>query len=63
VHGTQDRHETGTQEFFRAHLHAHQSYAASGRDSLNFRAPIRSADRPAGVGQESRRDSESWFRV
>ncbi len=36
--------KTGTPEFFREHLHAHESYFASYADSFIFRGPIRSAD-------------------
>jgi hypothetical protein len=36
--------KTGTPEFFRTHLHAHESYFASYGDSFIFRGPIRSAD-------------------
>src|SRR5262249_22883017 len=36
--------KTGTPEFFRAHLNAHESYFASYGDSFIFRGPIRSAD-------------------
>jgi uncharacterized protein YciI len=36
--------KTGTNEFFRQHLHAHESYFASYGDSFIFRGPIRSAD-------------------
>ena len=36
--------KTGTPEFFREHLHAHESYFASYGDSFIFRGPIRSAD-------------------
>src|SRR4051794_21496595 len=35
--------KTGTNEFFRGHLHAHESYFASYGESFIFRGPIRSA--------------------
>src|SRR5262249_26072636 len=42
--------KTGTPEFFRAHLHAHESYFASYGDSFIFRGPIRSADGADNIG-------------
>jgi len=42
--------KTGTPEFFRAHLHAHESYFASYADSFIFRGPIRSADGTENIG-------------
>ena len=42
--------KTGTPEFFRAHLHAHESYFASYGDSFIFRGPIRSADGAENIG-------------
>jgi uncharacterized protein YciI len=42
--------KTGTNEFFREHLHAHESYFASYGDSFIFRGPIRSADGADNVG-------------
>jgi len=42
--------KTGTPEFFREHLHAHESYFASYGDSFIFRGPIRSADGADNVG-------------
>ncbi len=42
--------KTGTAEFFRAHLHAHESYFASYADSFIFRGPIRSADGADNIG-------------
>jgi uncharacterized protein len=42
--------KTGTPEFFRTHLHAHESYFASYGDSFIFRGPIRSADGADNVG-------------
>jgi uncharacterized protein YciI len=42
--------KTGTPEFFRAHLHAHESYFASYADSFIFRGPIRSADGTDNIG-------------
>jgi uncharacterized protein YciI len=42
--------KTGTPEFFRAHLHAHESYFASYADSFIFRGPIRSADGADNIG-------------
>jgi uncharacterized protein YciI len=42
--------KTGTPEFFRAHLHAHESYFASYGDSFIFRGPIRSADGTENIG-------------
>jgi uncharacterized protein YciI len=37
-------------EFFRQHLHAHESYFASYGDSFIFRGPIRSADGADNIG-------------
>jgi hypothetical protein len=37
-------------EFFREHLHAHESYFASYGDSFIFRGPIRSADGADNIG-------------
>ena len=37
-------------EFFRKHLHAHESYFASYGDSFIFRGPIRSADGADNIG-------------
>jgi hypothetical protein len=42
--------KTGTPEFFRRHLHAHESYFASYGDSFIFRGPIRSADGADNIG-------------
>jgi len=42
--------KTGSNEFFRAHLHAHESYFASYGESFIFRGPIRSADGADNVG-------------
>ena len=42
--------KTGTNEFFRQHLHAHESYFASYGDSFIFRGPIRSADGADNIG-------------
>lgn len=42
--------KTGAPEFFRQHLHAHESYFASYADSFIFRGPIRSADGAENVG-------------
>jgi uncharacterized protein YciI len=42
--------KTGTPEFFREHLHAHESYFASYRESFIFRGPIRSADGADNIG-------------
>ena len=42
--------KTGTPEFFRAHLHAHESYFASYGASFIFRGPIRSADGADNIG-------------
>jgi hypothetical protein len=42
--------KTGSPEFFRAHLHAHESYFASYADSFIFRGPIRSADGADNIG-------------
>jgi uncharacterized protein YciI len=42
--------KTGTPEFFREHLHAHESYFASCGDSFIFRGPIRSADGADNIG-------------
>ena len=42
--------KTGTPEFFRQHLHAHESYFASYGDSFIFRGPLRSADGADNVG-------------
>ncbi|HUI97457.1 MAG TPA: YciI family protein [Xanthobacteraceae bacterium] len=42
--------KTGTPEFFRQHLHAHESYFASYADSFIFRGPIRSADGADNIG-------------
>jgi hypothetical protein len=42
--------KTGTPEFFRNHLHAHESYFASYGDSFIFRGPIRSADGADNIG-------------
>jgi hypothetical protein len=42
--------KTGTAEFFRSHLHAHESYFASYGDSFIFRGPIRSADGADNIG-------------
>src|SRR5260370_16509540 len=42
--------KTGTPEFFRAHLHAHESYFASYGHSFLFRRPIPSAHPPAHPG-------------
>ncbi len=42
--------KTGTPEFFRQHLHAHESYFASYADSFIFRGPIRSADGGDNIG-------------
>jgi uncharacterized protein YciI len=42
--------KTGTPEFFRAHLHAHESYFAAYADAFIFRGPIRSADGADNVG-------------
>ena len=42
--------KTGGPEFFRKHLHAHESYFASYADSFIFRGPIRSADGADNIG-------------
>jgi len=42
--------KTGRPEFFREHLHAHESYFASYGDSFIFRGPIRSADGADNIG-------------
>jgi uncharacterized protein YciI len=42
--------KTGTPEFFRTHLNAHESYFASYADSFIFRGPIRSADGADNIG-------------
>src|SRR5262249_23298995 len=42
--------KTGTPEFFRQHLHAHESYFASHSESFIFRGPIRSADGADNIG-------------
>jgi len=42
--------KTGTPEFFREHLHAHESYFAAYADSFIFRGPIRSADGTENIG-------------
>jgi uncharacterized protein YciI len=42
--------KTGGPEFFRTHLHAHESYFASFGDSFIFRGPIRSADGADNIG-------------
>ncbi len=42
--------KTGTPEFFRGHLHAHESYFASYADSFIFRGPVRSADGTDNIG-------------
>jgi uncharacterized protein YciI len=42
--------KTGTNEFFRQHLHAHESYFAAYGDSFIFRGPIRSADGADNIG-------------
>jgi uncharacterized protein len=42
--------KTGTPEFFRQHLHAHESYFASYSESFIFRGPIRSADGADNIG-------------
>jgi uncharacterized protein YciI len=42
--------KTGTPEFFRQHLHAHESYFASYAESFIFRGPIRSADGTDNIG-------------
>ena len=42
--------KTGAPELYREHLHAHESYFASYRDSFIFRGPIRSADGADNIG-------------
>lgn len=42
--------KTNTPEFYRAHLHAHESYFASFGDSFIFRGPIRSSDGADNIG-------------
>src|SRR2546430_8549128 len=42
--------KTGTPEFFREHLHAHESHFASYGDSFIFPDPIRSADGADNIG-------------
>jgi len=42
--------KTATSEFYRTHLHAHESYFASYADSFIFRGPIRSADGADNIG-------------
>ena len=42
--------KTGTPEFFRGHLHAHESYFAAHGDNFIFRGPIRSADGTENIG-------------
>jgi uncharacterized protein YciI len=42
--------KTGGEEFFRKHLHAHESYFASYGDNFIFRGPIRSADGADNIG-------------
>jgi hypothetical protein len=42
--------KTNTPEFYRTHLHAHESYFASYGDNFIFRGPIRSADGADNIG-------------
>jgi hypothetical protein len=42
--------KTNTPEFYRTHLHAHESYFASYGGSFIFRGPIRSADGADNIG-------------
>ena len=42
--------KTAAPEFYRTHLHAHESYFASFSDSFIFRGPIRSADGTDNIG-------------
>jgi uncharacterized protein len=42
--------KTNTPDFYRTHLHAHESYFASYGDSFIFRGPIRSADGADNIG-------------
>jgi uncharacterized protein len=42
--------KTNTPEFYRTHLHAHESYFASYEDNFIFRGPIRSADGADNIG-------------
>ena len=42
--------KTATPEFFREHLHAHESYFASYNEDFIFRGPIRSADGADNIG-------------
>jgi uncharacterized protein len=42
--------KTGTPEFFREHLHAHESYFASYSANFIFRGPIRSSDGADNIG-------------
>jgi hypothetical protein len=42
--------KTEAPEFYRAHLHAHESYFAAHADSFIFRGPIRSADGADNIG-------------
>jgi hypothetical protein len=42
--------KTEAPEFYRTHLHAHESYFASYADSFIFRGPIRSADGADNIG-------------
>jgi uncharacterized protein YciI len=42
--------KTGTNEFFRAHLKAHEKYFASYGENFIFRGPIRSADGADNIG-------------
>jgi uncharacterized protein len=42
--------KTNTPEFYREHLHAHESYFASYGDSFIFRGPIRSPDGADNIG-------------
>jgi uncharacterized protein YciI len=42
--------KTAAPEFYRTHLHAHESYFASYGDSFIFRGPIRSADGADNIG-------------
>jgi uncharacterized protein len=42
--------KTNTPDFYRKHLHAHESYFASYAESFIFRGPIRSADGTDNIG-------------
>src|SRR4051812_21949488 len=54
--------KTGSPEFFREHLHAHESYFASYGDSFIFRGPIRSADGADNIGTALRSNCPTGLR-